>query len=40
MGGRAAGGSYELLGVPREAAVDVDGEGGGEVERGDAQPSR
>jgi hypothetical protein len=26
--------------VPREATVDVDGEGGGEVERGDAQPSR
>ena len=41
MGGRAAeGSSYELLGVPREAAVDVDGEGGGEVERGDTQPSR
>jgi hypothetical protein len=39
-GGRAAGGSsYGLLGVPQEAAVDVDGEGGGEVERGDAQPS-
>jgi hypothetical protein len=26
--------------VPREAAVDVDREGGGEVERGDAQPTR
>jgi hypothetical protein len=38
--GMGGGRSYGLLGVPREAAVDVDGEGGGEVERGDAQPSR
>jgi len=44
LGGReekADGSSaYGLLGVPREAAVDVDGEGGGEVERGDAQSRR
>lgn len=30
--------AYGLLGVPREAAVDVDGEGSGEVERRHPEP--
>lgn len=35
-----AGGAYGLLGVPGEAAVDVEGEGAGQVERRHAQPRR
>jgi hypothetical protein len=39
-GREGVGFGYGLLGVPREAAVDVDGEAAGEVDRGHAQTCR